>query len=63
MKNPPDKKLGKRTESDVDDLQRFIAAARELECDESPEAFEAIVKKLAQAKPTTNASLKKGKKK
>ncbi len=31
--------------------KRFIEAARELGCDESPEAFEAAVKKVARHKP------------
>lgn len=30
---------------------RFIEAARELGCDESPDAFEAAVKKVARHKP------------
>ena len=31
---------------------RFIEAARELGCDESPDAFEAAVKKVARHKPS-----------
>ena len=30
---------------------RFIEAARELGCDESPDAFEAAVKKVARRRP------------
>ena len=30
---------------------RFIEAARELGCDEAPDAFEAAVKKVARQKP------------
>jgi len=36
---------------DPDQRKRFIEAARELGCDESPDAFEAAVKKIAQAPP------------
>lgn len=39
--------------------ERFVRAARELECDESPEAFDATLKKLASAKPMTNEQVKK----
>jgi hypothetical protein len=43
--------------------ERFIAAARELECDESPEAFEATLRKLTSGKPITNSELKRKAKK
>jgi hypothetical protein len=43
--------------------ERFIRSARELECDESPEAFDAALKKLAKAKPMTNEQVKKSAKK
>ena len=35
---------------------RFIEAARELGCDESPGAFEAAVKKVARHKPVEEKS-------
>ena len=41
------------------DKERFIAAARELECDESPQAFDATLKRLAKAKPISNEQVKK----
>ncbi len=42
-----------KTKVSPDEAQsaRFIEAARELGCDESPEAFEAAVKKVARHKP------------
>jgi len=45
------------------DKERFIKAARELECDESPAAFDAALKKLAKAKLMTNEQVKKSVKK
>ena len=36
---------------------RFIEAARELGCDESPDAFEAAVKKVARQKPVEKKSV------
>jgi hypothetical protein len=45
------------------DKERFIKAARELECNESPEAFDATLKRLAKAKPMTNEEVKKSAKK
>ncbi|RYC30862.1 hypothetical protein D3273_16890 [Lichenibacterium minor] len=36
----------------------FEATARELGCDESPDAFEAAVKKVAKAPPTKGTDLK-----
>ncbi len=45
------------------DKERFVRAARELECDESPSAFDATLKKLAKAKPMTNAEVKNSAKK
>ena len=41
----------KETTADPDQSARFIEAARELGCDESPGAFEAAVKKVARHKP------------
>lgn len=38
--------------------ERFIRAARELECDESPEAFKATLKKLGSVKPMTKEQVK-----
>jgi len=37
--------------ADPEQSARFIEAARELGCDESPGAFEAAVKKVARHKP------------
>ena len=37
--------------SDSEQSARFIEAARELGCNESPDAFEAAVKKVARHKP------------
>lgn len=34
---------------DTDQIERFKALARELDCDESEEAFDAALKKLAEA--------------
>ncbi len=45
------------------DKERFIRAARELECDESPKAFDATLKRLAKAKPMSNEDVKKKAKK
>ncbi len=44
-------KAKKDTAADPEQSARFIEAARELGCDESPDAFEAAVKKVAQHKP------------
>ena len=46
-------------EDQVAQSARFIEAARELGCDESPDAFEAAVKKVARHKPVeaTTASI------
>ena len=41
----------KETAADPEQSARFIEAARELGCDESPDAFEAAVKKMARHKP------------
>jgi alpha-beta hydrolase superfamily lysophospholipase len=41
----------KDTAADAAQSARFIEAARELGCDESPDAFEAAVKKVARHKP------------
>jgi hypothetical protein len=46
-----------------EDRAAFIAAAHELECDESPEAFEKVIKAITKAKPTKNAKMKKRRKK
>lgn len=35
--------------------ERFVEAARELECDDSEERFRAAVRKVAKAPPTKNA--------
>ncbi len=40
-----------KSEAQADQSARFIEAARELGCDESPDAFEAAVKKVARHKP------------
>ena len=40
-----------KKESQAAQSARFIEAARELGCDESPDAFEAAVKKVARHKP------------
>ena len=40
--------------------QRFIRTARELSCDEDPEAFRRAVKKLAAAAPAPRRSLSSG---
>ena len=40
----------KKIKSDPDQSVRFIEAARELGCDESPDAFEVAVKKVARHK-------------
>ncbi len=45
------------------DKERFIRAAKELECDESPEAFKTTLKKLGSVKPMTNEQVKKKAKK
>ena len=39
------------SQADPEQSARFIEAARELGCDESPDAFEAAVKKVARHKP------------
>ena len=44
-------KSPKRLVADHEQSTRFIEAARELGCDESPDAFEAAVKKVARQKP------------
>lgn len=41
----------KDTAADPAQFARFIEAARELGCDESPDAFEAALKKVARHKP------------
>ena len=41
----------KEAASDPAQSARFIEAARELGCDETPDAFEAAVKKVARHKP------------
>ena len=44
--------MPKKTKThDEDQSARFIEAARKLGCDESPDAFEAAVKKVARHKP------------
>jgi hypothetical protein len=55
-KRPP--KRSKKSNGVVTERERFIAAARELECDESPKAFEAALQKLARVKPISNAEVK-----
>jgi hypothetical protein len=42
-----------------DQIERFKALARELECDESEEAFDAALKKLAEAGPPPKHEPKK----
>ncbi|WOI53707.1 hypothetical protein [Parvularcula sp. LCG005] len=37
---------------------RFSEAARELECDESEEAFDRAMKRIAKAPPKTDAEIK-----
>ena len=44
-------KASKTIVADPEQSARFIEAARELGCDESPGAFEAAVKKVARHKP------------
>ena len=39
--------------------QRFVRTARELGCDEDPEAFKRVVKKLAKAPPAPRERAKK----
>ena len=46
-----------KKESQADQSARFVEAARELGCDESPDAFEAAVKKVAKAPVTRNAEV------
>lgn len=53
---------GKRTTTSAQNRERFVQAAREAGCDESPEAFEGKLRKITAAKPIKNASLKKGNK-
>lgn len=52
---PRDKTMATRGKKDIaadpEQSARFIEAARELGCDESPDAFEAAVKKVARHKP------------
>ena len=45
-----------KSEDQTDQSARFIEAARELGCDESPDAFEAAVKKVARHKPVESTS-------
>ena len=45
-----------------DQSQLFIEAACELGCDESPDAFEAAVKKVARHKPSEQKPARKSKK-
>lgn len=45
------------------EMDRFIAVARELGCDESPETFIAAMKTVAKARPTTNDAIRNRKKK
>lgn len=49
-------KAKKGTAGDPAQSARFIEAARELGCDESPDAFEAAVKKVARHKPVEEKS-------
>ena len=51
----------KKTELQVDQSARFIEAARQLGCDESPDAFEAAVKKVARHKPVVDPDGKQAK--
>ncbi len=44
------------TAADDEQSRRFIEAARELGCEESPDAFEAAVKKVARHKPVEENS-------
>ncbi len=57
------KRERKSSTADPNQSARFIEAARELGCDESPGAFEAAVKKVARHKKNeTVADPKDGKK-
>jgi hypothetical protein len=51
--------MGKKSNQGMNERDRFIDAARELGCDESPEEFKAIIKQIAKASPMTNAAVKK----
>lgn len=46
------------TAADPEQSARFIEAARKHGCDESPEAFEAAVKKVARHKPVEETTQK-----
>ena len=43
---------------DVSQMGRFIAAARQAECDESEAAFEDKLRRIAKAKPAVDDTLK-----
>jgi len=60
MKKMPPKTNSRENASDeAAQDSAFISAAREHGCDESPDAFDAIVKQIAAAPPTDNAAVKK----
>ena len=54
---PPDEKPD--TIDDPAKIERFKAIARELECDENEEVFDAALKKLAEAGPPPKHEPKK----
>lgn len=41
----------KKTNTDADQHKRFIETARQLECDEDKDRFEAKMKQIAKVKP------------
>ena len=49
-------------ENQSEQSKRFIEAARELGCDEDPEAFKDKLKKLASAPPPESVATRKSKK-
>ena len=51
MSGTPKRQPAKRGEASPDQSRRFIETARELGCDEDPEAFKRAVRKLAKAPP------------
>ena len=49
----------RRQQSDEEQSKRFRETARQLECDEDAERFEAKLKRIAKAKPSQPKSDKK----
>ena len=62
-RNPPDPNAKPKKADPLDGLtqsERFIAVARELECDEDPAAFEVALQQVAHYKPKDDPALIKG---